>query len=118
MTKFTEEVHVNKIIQGIVDQICDLFCIDDEYKPILNLRPYKNNQCGYFDPSDNTITVGCKGGLRLTTLVHEYLHAAGYDHQDECSIDTRFRSNCELDSFSKLIVKDLTWPNSVKELIL
>ncbi len=118
MNSYLTQTYVNKEIQGIFNQICELFCLDKEYRPELILRPFRDNQTGQYDPRDNTITMGCKKGLRLTTLVHELLHATGYDHQDDTSAGGNYRSNCTKDSLSPLIVKDLTYPYSVKELIL
>lgn len=127
-----EEYYINKKIQGYIDNLIELFCLQDNI-PKVYLRPNKDNMSGYcthFTSKTNSeITVGCRGGLRLTTLVHEFLHAAGFPHTDEINDFANFRTSHDdpkyrykdgqrqhsRDTYSPLIVKDLC---GKKELIL
>lgn len=124
------EVYINKKTQAWIDKLIDLFCLEDA-KPTIVLRPRRDNRTGYTsnfvgyestNPKQNSIVqIGCKGGIRLTTLVHEMLHVAGFDHEYEINGYSNFRNiHCSIttekirDDYSPLIVKDLT---GKKELI-
>lgn len=117
------EVYINKDIQSWIDRLIDLFCLEDN-KPIVTLSLRKDNRSGYCyhaTPLENSrITVGCKGGkIRLTTLVHEFIHAMGYRHENEINGWANFhhfhpegvrqskKLKGQYDNFSRLIVKDL-----------
>ena len=121
-----KEVYINKSIQSYIDKLVDLFCLQDNI-PTVSIRPKKNNMSGYCKYSTLTtnseITIGCKGGLRLTTLVHEFLHAAGFGHTWEINNVNNFTGRHDgntafrykngqrqhsRDTYSPLIVKDLT----------
>jgi hypothetical protein len=111
---------VPKHIQSFCEYLKDLFCIDD--KIFLQIRYYQNNHNGlawYHKVSIKDgylkIQVGAKEGLRATTLIHEFLHAAGFDHEYEMNGTHDFRSTCTLDTYSPLICKDIF---GIKEVFL
>ena len=112
------EVYINKKIQVWIDKLTDLFCLEDN-KPTVLLRPKQKNKsanCSYPKPKQNSIiNIGCKNGLRLEVLIHEFIHAMHYDHKWEINSYSNFRSNYSQDQYSKLICKDLT---GQKELII
>ena len=118
-----KEVYINNKIQGVIDQLVDLFCLEDCI-PSVSIRPRKHNMtgnCTYATTTNNPkIVVGCREGLRLTTLIHELIHAAGYKHKEDINgysdfahthDDDEWRYNKGYrrmtDAYSPLIVKDL-----------
>ena len=113
-----EEIYINKKIQAWIDKLIDLFCLEDN-KPLVILKPNKNNMCGYclhaIIDHDSVITIGWKNGLRLTTLIHEFIHAMGYHHTYELNGYSDYRGTHTKDQYSKLVCKDLT---GKKELII
>lgn len=127
-----EEYYINGKIQKYIDKLVDLFCLQDNV-PTIYLRPKMHNMRGYCSFAGNgknsEITIGCKNGLRLTTLVHEFLHANNIHHEYEIDGIRNFRSMHDdpkyrykngirqhsRDTYSPLIVKDLC---GKKELIL
>jgi len=126
------EVYINKKIQAWIDKLTDLFCLEDN-KPTVFLRPNRNNMsgnCKYATIENNSvIVIGCRDGLRLTTLVHEFIHAMGYGHINNINGYSHFNHLHDnpkwrynktgfrkmTDTYSLLIVKDLT---GKKELII
>lgn len=119
------QVYINKEIEGWIDTLTELFCLQDN-RPIVTLSLKRNNKCGrclFATPKINSkIVIGCKDGkIRLSTLVHEFIHAMGYAHITNINGWANFHhyhesENRELDhmkkgqydNFSRLIVKDLT----------
>lgn len=99
--------YINERIQSFCEYLKDLFCID--YEVCLELRPYKNHQSGFTRLYQMLcqVLVGGKDGYRATTIVHEFLHAAGFDHEDSINGYSDFRSNCAHDDYSKLVVRDI-----------
>ena len=109
-TKLTTRYFVPKHLQIFCEYLKDLFCIDCNI--LLDVRYEKNKNCGtcYSEESDDgyrKIVVGAKGGLRATTLVHEFLHMAGFDHEWQINDFADYRSTCTKDTYSPLIVKDI-----------
>lgn len=126
-----EQIYINKKIQSYINKLIDLFCLEDN-TPIIYLRPKLSNmqgRCRYPTLKENSrIVIGCKNGLRLSTLVHEMIHAMNYRHINNIndyadfnhlhdSKEWRYKNNQrrKTDTYSLLIVKDLT---GKKELIL
>lgn len=107
------QIYKNKKVENWISKIVDLFCLEDN-PPNVELKQW-HNQKGYYRYKDHTILIGCKKGIRLTTLVHEMLHATGHSHTWEINGWANYRSNCKMDNYSPLIVKDLT---GKKELVL
>lgn len=108
--KIEPRYHIPRKIQNICEYLKDLFCID--HKILLDIRYRKNNNTGvcYHEMSEDgyqRIVVGAWNGLRATTLIHEFLHAAGFDHQYEINGYSDYRSTCTLDTYTPLIVKDI-----------
>jgi len=102
-----EKFYINNIIQSFCEYLKDLFCID--YEIHLNIRPNKDNNSGstWLYPLKCFVKIGAKGGIRATTLVHEFLHVTGLDHEYEINGYSDYRSTCTLDTYSPLIVKDI-----------
>jgi len=107
-----EDIYINKEIQYWIGVLTDLFCLD--HTPIVILkRPTKKDRRGYHGichsgttPIVIKIYTDYDGKFKLSTLVHEFLHACGYNHTWEINGWANFRSSN--DNFSRLIVKDLT----------
>ena len=118
------EVYINKNTQSWIDKLVDLFCLYDA-RPEVKISIIKSNKSGYCYYATKTtnpkIVVGCKQGkIRLSTLVHEFIHAMGYRHENEINSWANFHHYHEsedrekdhmkkgqYDNFSRLIVKDL-----------
>jgi len=96
-----------------------LFCLD--HKPVVLLKYRKKGVRGtcqgrchwHVTPIVIEVYTNHKGQLKLTTLVHEFLHASGWGHTWEINGWSNFIGI--KDDFSPLIVKDLT---GKKQLIL
>lgn len=108
-----EDVYVNKEIQYWIGVLTDLFCLDHTPIVILKRRDTRkvHGSCGgrcwwHVTPIVIEVYLDYKGRLPLSLLVHEFIHAMGYDHTWEINGWANFRS--AKDNFSRLIVKDLT----------
>lgn len=103
----SSDFYINETLQSFCEYLKDLFCIDEQL--IVVFRNYKDNQSGYTtsDRTPTEIVIGAKDGVRATTVVHEFIHAMGYEHEWEINGYSDFRSNCNLDNYSRLIVKDI-----------
>lgn len=109
-TKLNGRVWVSAHIQCLCEYLKDLFCIED--KILLDISPKTDRNCGFCSHIRSAdgyirIMVGARGGLRATTLVHEFLHAAGFSHAWAIDGHSDYRSTCTKDTYSKLIVKDI-----------
>lgn len=114
--KHRTNTYLNKEIRTYINYLTDLFCLD--HTPVVQLKPnWSQTYHGicHWRETPIRIELGCKNGVSLKVLTHEFIHAMGYDHTWEINGFSNFRSNCELDNFSPLIVKDIT---SKKEVIL
>lgn len=105
--KSPNKIYINETLQSFCEYLKDLFCIDREIK--LDLRPHKNNHCGRCSIGliPIGIIIGGKKGIRASTVVHEFLHAGGFHHEDDINGYSDFRSDCKKDYYSPLIVKDI-----------
>ncbi len=101
--------YVTQTIANFAEYLKDLFCID--HKILLDIRYAKDSNSGYCMNAITNgymhITIGAVTGIRATTFIHEFLHAAGFDHEYEIDGYSDFRSNPALDGYSKLICKDI-----------
>jgi len=109
-TRLTPRIYVNKTIQSFCEYLKDLFCVTD--KILLDIRYLKSNNTGicYYKISKDgyrKIKIGARTGVRAVTLIHEFLHAAGFGHEYDIDGYTDYRSNCALDNYSKLVCKDI-----------
>lgn len=111
--KSREDVYINKNIQYWISTLTNLFCLDHTPIVILKRRDTRkvHGSCGgrcHWGVSPIVIEVflDYRGRLKLSLLVHEFLHASGHDHTWEINGWANFRS--ANDNFSRLIVKDLT----------
>ncbi len=109
-TTLNPRYHVGNLIQNVGEFLKDLFCISD--KILLDIRYKTNNNTGTCHRTLSKdgylrIRIGASGGLRATTLIHEFLHAGGFDHEYDINGYTDYRSTCVLDNYSKLICKDI-----------
>lgn len=115
--KSTPRFYIPEKLQSFCEHLKDLFCIDQ--KILLDIRYRKNNNCGmcYYRDVDGWIRIeaGASTGLRASTIVHEFLHAAGFDHEWEINGYSDYRSTCTKDTYSPLIVKDIF---GIKEVLL
>lgn len=76
------EVYINKEINGLIDYLTDLFCLPE--RPKIFLSTTRNKGSGTYWNRTNEIVIGCKGGkIDAKVLIHEMLHAAGFEHKDE-----------------------------------
>ncbi len=114
MTKADTKIEPRYLVPNHVSSFCeylkDLFCIDD--KILLDIRYQKHNHSGScnWNPSEDGfvhIVIGARSGLRASTLVHEFLHAMGQDHEYELNETHDYRSNCTMDTYSPAIVNDI-----------
>jgi hypothetical protein len=108
--KLTPRFYVPDKLQSFCEYLKDLFCIED--KILLDIRYAKNNNKGtYYRKVSNDghvkIELGARNGLRASTVIHEFIHAMGFDHEYEINDFSNFRSTCTLDTFSPLIVNDI-----------
>ena len=109
-TKITPRYWVPKHVQSFCEYLKDLFCIDD--KILLDIRYHKRNHTGgcTWNPSEDGfihIVIGASAGLRASTIVHEFLHAMGQDHEYDLNEIHDYRSNCTMDTYSPIIVNDI-----------
>lgn len=109
-SKISPRYIVPRHIIEFCEYLKDLFCIEQDI--LLDIRYAKNNESGmcYYKVSKDhymKILIGARGGLRATTLIHEFIHAAGYDHRYEINTTHDFRSCSTLDNYSPLICKDV-----------
>ena len=103
------DVYVTKRYIEVMDKIKDLLCIS-HIDVLLVIHPNKNNGFGKCVSGRGPVEVhvGIKGGgLSASTLIHELLHAAGYDHKRNINGYSDFMSNGRNDLYSKLICSDL-----------
>jgi len=104
-----KRTYVPEKIQSFCEYLKDLFCID--HKILLDIRYNKSNSsgrcCGAMFDGYQRIMVGASGGLRASTVIHEFLHASEFNHEYEINEYSDFRSTCTLDTYSPLIVKDI-----------
>ena len=108
-TRENRDVYVTKRYIEVMDKIKDLFCIS-HIDVQLFIHPNKDSgfgKCVYSkDPIE--VHVGVKGGgVSASTLIHELLHAAGYDHKRNINGYSDYMSNGDNDLYSKLVCKDL-----------
>ena len=114
--KYRTNTYLNREMRDYISQLTELFCLD--HTPVVQLKPnWNSNQHGvcHWRETPIRIEIGCKEGVSLQVLVHEFIHAMGYDHEWEINGFSNFRSQTGLDTFSGLIVKDLV---GKKELII
>lgn len=114
--KYRVETYLNREIRDYINILTDLFCLD--HTPVVQLKPnWSQTYHGicHWHETPIRIEIGCKEGVSLQVLVHEFIHAMGYDHEWEINGFSNFRSQTGLDTFTGLIVKDLV---GKKDLIL
>jgi hypothetical protein len=123
-------VYVNANVVHLVSKLVDLFCIGVDFD--FKISPRRSNAAGNSTiPSkekgpQSTKTpraiVGCsqRGKVRGTTVVHELLHMAGYEHTRGINethnytalhyvcFSSGFRNQDQVDTYSRLVLKDLT----------
>jgi len=101
--------YVPKKISNFCEYLKDLFCIQE--KIILDIRYQRNNMAGicYRKKIDDhkRVLIGGKTGIRATTLVHEFLHAAGFNHENNINGYSDYSHRHTKDTYSPLIVKDI-----------
>ncbi len=108
--KLTPRYVISKKLVKFCEYLKDLFCIDTNI--LLDIRYEKDSNSGtcfnqISSDGYQRIMVGARNGLRATTLIHEFLHASGLDHEYEINGYSDYRSTCTLDTYSPLIVKDI-----------
>ncbi len=111
-TLMKRPIPINDEIQSWINKLTNLFCLN--HTPIVQLRGNKDQgQCNWYT-TPIIISIGGKETISLKTLVHEFIHAMGRDHEWKIDGVHDFRSDNKLDTFSPLIVKDLTGKDELK----
>ena len=125
-------VYINETMQSFLEYLKDLFCVDyyisfeivasqsamsgqtampslhwKDDRNIYRGKKSKKNPYGWECRKDVHIHVGGKGGVLASTVVHEFLHASGFDHTWQINGYTDYRSYGHLDRYSNLIVRDI-----------
>jgi len=125
-------VYINETMQSFLEYLKDLFCVDyyisfeivatkeamsgntmmpsvhwKDDRNIYRGKKSKKNPGGWECRKDVHIVVGGKGGVLASTVVHEFLHASGFDHEWQINGYTNYRSMGHLDRYSNLIVRDI-----------
>ena len=112
-----EEVYINKEIQYWISVLTDLFCLD--HTPIVQIRTSNRNdrhgECWWFCTPIVVTVWAVNGKISLKTLIHEFLHCAGYGHEWEINgwANFGFGTGKDRDRFSRLILRDLTGKDEV-----
>lgn len=103
----SSEFHTPKYLANFCEYLKDLFCIDVEIHLKFNTKKdFNTGNCGWHrDPI--VIIIGARNGILASTLIHEFLHAAGFNHSRNLNGYTDFMSNCVHDRYSDLICKDI-----------
>lgn len=115
--KRRENVHINKATQYWIDRLTDLFCLDHTPTILLKRRDthrFRGSCLGrcYWTCTPIVIEIWLdhNGNFELSTLVHEFLHATGYNHKWQINgwANFGYGRGRDRDRFSMLIVRDLT----------
>jgi len=108
----TKPVYVSKRIMDEYLFVCDLFCFPKEEIPELRIYPKVNKHSGRYGHGDQSphyalIRVGALGGVAMTTIIHELVHAMGYGHERNINGYSDFHTIHGVDYFSPLICQDI-----------
>lgn len=103
----SSEFHTPKYLANFCEYLKDLFCIDMEIHLKFDTDVnFNTGHCGWLiDPI--IIKIGARYGILASTLIHEFLHAAGIEHKRNLNGYTDYMSTCTNDRYSDLICKDI-----------
>jgi len=115
-------IYINKEIQTWINYLTNFFCLDHVPIVILKYRDTRkfvgscHGRC-YWSVSPIVIQIWTdyKGHFDLKTLIHEFLHACGYNHEYEINgwANFGYGEGKDRDRYSRLLCRDLTGKESV-----
>jgi len=113
-TTTKSDIYINNEINYWIIKLTDYFCLD--HKPIVILKRRRRKSwggiCGlcdwYVTPIVITIWID-DDKISLKTLVHEFIHATGYNHKWELNgwANYGFGRGRDRDRYSMLVTRDL-----------